>query len=248
MRDHDNYSDEYINAYVDGELDNDDRARILFDEQEDTVLAQRINEVRMLKEKVQLVYADIHDINSVKKPFSCTVFTHGHRSLVAGIIILITITAFLLPVIIKNDELLLARQLINSTQPIAAGKISAAIGTNKQVVINISQYQAQNFDTIIDHIEALLIQNSADELFNIEIIANKSGIKALDTKTSLHAERISLLASRFSNLSIVACAESLANLASDSNPVELMKNILVTPSAALQVSKRINEGWLYLKV
>ena len=45
------YSDEHINAYIDGELDNDERAHLLFDEQQDTALARRINETRMLKEK-----------------------------------------------------------------------------------------------------------------------------------------------------------------------------------------------------
>ena len=45
------YSDEHINAYIDGELDNNERAHLLFDEQQDTALARRINETRMLKEK-----------------------------------------------------------------------------------------------------------------------------------------------------------------------------------------------------
>ena len=42
-----NYSDEHISAYVDGELDNDERARLLFDKQEDAGLAQRINDARV---------------------------------------------------------------------------------------------------------------------------------------------------------------------------------------------------------
>ena len=53
------YSDEHINAYIDSELDNDERTRLLFDEQQDTVLAQRINDARILKEKVQLAYSDL---------------------------------------------------------------------------------------------------------------------------------------------------------------------------------------------
>ena len=40
------YSDEHINAYIDSELDNEERARLLFDEQQDTSLAQRINDAR----------------------------------------------------------------------------------------------------------------------------------------------------------------------------------------------------------
>jgi len=46
------YSDEHVNAYIDGELDVDEHAQLLQDEQRSNTLAQRINDIRMLKEKV----------------------------------------------------------------------------------------------------------------------------------------------------------------------------------------------------
>ena len=59
MKKQNKYSDEYISAYIDGELDSEERARLLFDEQSDEELIQRINQARLLKEKIQLAYADI---------------------------------------------------------------------------------------------------------------------------------------------------------------------------------------------
>jgi intracellular sulfur oxidation DsrE/DsrF family protein len=242
------YSDEHINAYIDSELDNDERTRLLFDEQQDTVLAQRINDARILKEKVQLAYSDLSEAGTAKKPFSCSAFVSKQKSLVAGLIILLTATALLLPAIMNNEDVMLARQLIKKTLPIAPGAISKTIGTHKQVIINISQYHPQQFDATITNIEALLLQHRADKLFNIEIVANKNGLKALDTKTSLHAERISQLAKQFNSLNVVACAKSMADLAAAGNPIELMKSIMITPSTAQQVTKRMSEGWMYLKL
>ena len=242
------YSDEHINAYIDSELDNDERARLLFDEQHDVTLAQRINNARMLKEKVQLAYSDFSETGTAKKTFSCTAFVSKQKSLVAGLIILLTATALLLPGHLNNENIILARQLIRDTQPIRADAIAETIGTHKQIVINISQYQPLQFDATINHIEALLQQHRADKSFNIEIVANKKGLKALDTKTSLHAERISQLAKQFSSLDVVACAKSMANLAAAGDPIQLMKSIMITPSAAQQVAKRMSEGWMYLKL
>jgi len=248
MKQHDAYSDEYISAYIDGELDNEERAQILFDEQGDKGLAQRINDARIMKEKVQLAYSDVYDNQSANKPFSCTAFIGGHRSIAAAILVLAVAAVIFAPGLMNDDRLMLAKQLINNTQPIAAGEVSKAIGKNSLIVINFSRYEPQTFDATIENIEALLLQHDSDKQFHIEIVANKTGLKALDTKTSVHAERITGLAERFDSLSVVACAKSLANLADSGNPVQLMKSIIITPSAAQQVAKRIAHGWLYIKM
>lgn len=241
------HSDEHINAYVDGELDNDERARLLFDEQHDTELAQRISDARALKEKVQLAYADISTNETRKKLFSCTAHASRSRFLVASIATLAIVTTTLL-FNTNNHDIQAAKLLIKKTQTITPDKISAAIGNNHKIVINLSMYQPKIFDSTIASIEALLLEHSTDKSFAIEVVANKNGLKALDTKTSIHAERISLLAKRYNNLDIVACAKSMAHLADSGNPIKLMKDILVTPSAAEQVAKRMGGGWIFLKL
>ena len=248
MNDTNKYSDEHISAFIDGELDNDERALLLIDEQDDDELAQRINEARMLKEKVKLTYSDLSKEDITKKTFSCPVFINKTVSLVASLIILVTSAAILLPSISNNHDTALARQLIENTNPISPEDISSAIGANNQIVIDISRYQPQSFDNTIENIEALLQKHSADKLFSVEIVANKAGLKALDAETSVHAERISQMVSQYSNLKVVACAKSLAKLAEEGDPIQLMKSIMITSSAAEQVAKRTGEGWFYLKL
>ena len=55
------YSDEHINAYIDGELDSDERTRLLRDGQKDDDLQGRIKDAQVLKEKVQLAYGSTDD-------------------------------------------------------------------------------------------------------------------------------------------------------------------------------------------
>lgn len=248
MNETNKYSDEHISAFIDGELDKDERTLLLFAEQEDADLAQRINEARMLKEKVQLSFADLPRKNNTKA-FSCRALVNKPLSLVASLIV-ITAAALLLPAIIdnNNDELILAKQLIENTDPIAPEAINSAIGTNKHIIINISQYQPESFDNTIAHIETLLQKHKSDSSFSIEVVANKTGLKALDAETSVHAERLSQMASQFSNLEVVACAKSLAKFAEEGDPIQLMKSFMITSSAAERISKRTGDGWLYLKL
>ena len=53
----------------------------MMDVQEDNLLAQRVNEARLLKEKVQLAYFDLSKKDSIKKVFSCPALFSIHHLL-----------------------------------------------------------------------------------------------------------------------------------------------------------------------
>lgn len=248
MNTQDSYSDEYISAYIDGELDNEERARLLFSEQEDEALARRINEAWIMKEKVQLAYLDFAQDSSRNKTFKCSVFINQHKSLAAGFILMIGVAALLISYAYKSDDLTRANQLMNNTQPLMAKSIAGAVAKHNRVVIHISQFQEEKIGSVIDEIEALLNQHNDDKALSIEVVANKQGLKVLDADNSIYAHRLEQLTNQFETLKVVACAKSLAQLASKGEPVSLMKSILTTPSAAQQVARRTAEGWMYIKV
>ena len=248
MSEQQNYSDEYINAYIDGELDSDERTRLLFDEQTNPTLAKRINEKRMLKEKVQLAYMGFSNSNDEKKPGMCAGFVNRHRAMAVGLVLLAFVSVLLAYHVTNIHNLEMAKRLIKNTPAIPAYSISTAVGANEQVVINVSRYQPSDFSQSINKIEALLEQHRGDKAFRLEIVANGQGLKALDADTSLHAGEIHLLAQHFDNLKIVACAKSLAKLAAQGDAIKLLQGIMLTPSAAEQVAKRTGEGWLYIKI
>lgn len=248
MNTQNNYSDEYISAYIDGELDNEERASLLFAEQQDELLARRINEARIMKEKVQLAYMEFSKDNTQNTNLKCSVFINQHRSLVAGVVLLIGMAALLISYVYKTDDITYATRLMNNTRPLMATAIADVIGKHSHVVIHVSQYQEGKFGSVIDEIEALLYQHDAEKSLSIEIIANKQGLKVLDADNSKFAHRLEQLANRFTTLEVVACAKSLAQLASMDEPVNLITSILTTPSAAQQVARRTSEGWMYIKV
>ncbi len=248
MSEQHSYSDEYINAYIDGELDSDERARILFDEQNNEALAKRINEKRMLKEKVQLAYMPFSQGKTERKVAVCANFINRHRALVAGFLVFVLASLVLAYNITTGRNLEMAKQLIKNTPAIPAYSISTAVGGNEQVVLNVSRYRPETFSETLKTIEALLEQHRGDDRFALEIVANGQGLKALDVDTSLHAGKLRQLTQQFDNLEVVACAKSLAKLAAEGDTIQLLQGIMLTPSAAEQVARRTGEGWLYIKI
>jgi len=242
------YSDEYISAFIDGELDHEECVRLLLAEQEDEELARRINKARILKEKVQLAYLDFAQDTDRGNAAKCSSWLGLNRSLVAAFLLLVGVAALLTSVVNRNDDVTRALQLMNNTPPIMAKSIAGAIGTRNRVLIHVSENDEASFATAIDEIEALLSRHKTVSTLNIEVIANGQGLKLLDAETSGLALRLEQLSQQFDNLDIVACAKSLAQLASSGEPVNLMKSILTTPSAPQQVARRTSEGWMYLKI
>jgi intracellular sulfur oxidation DsrE/DsrF family protein len=242
------YSDEHISAFIDGELDQEERVRLLLAEQEDEELARRINEARMLKEKVQLAYLDFAQDTERSNATKCSSLIARHRSLVAGFLLLVGVAALFTSVVNRNDDITQTLQLMKDTPPIMATSIAGAVGSHNRVVIHVSAYDEAGFETAIDEIEALLSQRKTASALNIEVIANGQGLKLLDAKTSGLALRLERLSQQFDNLDVVACAKSLAQLASSGEPVNLLKSILTTPSAPQQIARRTSEGWIYLKI
>jgi len=248
MKNNTDYSDEHISAYIDGELDFEERARILNDEQNDAGLAQRINDSRILKEKIHLTYSEIADSNDTQKSFNCVAFASNNRALVASLFVVCAFISTLIYNMSASDNLTSAKQLIASTQPIAADQLKDAIGNDQRVVIHLSKYEQNDFNKTIEQVEFLLEKNETDSAFSIELVASGQGLKALDASSSVYAERISMLADRFNSLEVVACAKSLAMLAKDEHPVQLLTSIIITPSAVQQVAKRSKQGWSYIKI
>ena len=242
------YSDEYISALIDGELDQEERIRLLLAEQEDEELAKRINEARMLKEKVHLAYLDFAQDADQSTTSRCSSLTGRNRSLVAAFLLLVGIAALFTSVVNRNDDVNRALQLMHSTPSIMAKSIAGAIGSHNRVLIHVSEYDEARFGMAIDEIEALLSRRKNASALSIEVIANGQGLKLLDTEASGLALRLGQLSQQFDNLDIVACAKSLAQLAESGEPVNLMKSILTTPSAPQQVARRTSEGWMYLKI
>jgi intracellular sulfur oxidation DsrE/DsrF family protein len=241
------FSAEDINAYIDGELDYEERARILIAEQHDEALARKINEVRILKAQVQLAYPLLEGHESKCGDSLLSRLIGGIRGL-AAVSALLAVALLIFLSIDDRAGIQLAGQLMENARPVAAHDIQGTIGTQHRVIVHISQYRPEQFDDTLNRLERLLMDNHRNASFQVELVANEQGLDALDRRHSRHAAAISRLAERFSNLSVVACALSIAQHAEAGEPVALVDSVMIAPSAAERIAQRAGAGWLYLKI
>ena len=235
------YSDEHISAYIDGELDIDERARLISDEQHDETLKQRINETRLLKEKIQLAYGGADDYTAVNAADKTENTGPGRRpyymAVAAGLLVLIT--AFFTIDHLESQKIEVAERLIASTQGIAPEQLAASTPANRNIIIDLNSYQPDTFDNTLDHLQQL----AATSRQRIEVVINGEAVSVLDANDSPHVKRIIEMAERFDNLDIIGCAASITQ-----NPVSLLAETLTTPSTPYEVARRTAEDWLYIKL
>lgn len=79
------YSDETLNAYIDGELNHDETVQLLQAAQQDSELANRIQQLRQTKDMLKLAYPQIHATHAAS---SRARYLPTAKSLVASLVLI----------------------------------------------------------------------------------------------------------------------------------------------------------------
>lgn len=239
------YSDEHLNAYIDGELESEERARLLYDEQNNPALAQRIADARALKEKVQLAYGNLADFERPASKHTSRRMGNKLPAMTMAIAasVMLAVTVFFSMEHISDKDIKSAKQLMASSESVELNHVNAIAATDEKLILDLNKYDPAKFDATLAQLQTLLTNNA----LSVEVIANGQGLRALDA-TSEHARAITAMANRFENLNVIACAQTISDFASTESPVDVLSDFVTTRSAPYQVAKRTAEGWLYIKL
>jgi intracellular sulfur oxidation DsrE/DsrF family protein len=101
----------------------------------------------------------------------------------------------------------------------------------------------------LDESESLLATaDQGNREIRVEIIANESGVNMLRDGVSHYAARIAEMQTKYPNLSLVACTQTLNKLKKKGIEVRLLPNIRSVSSAVEEIKRRLEEGWDYVRV
>lgn len=242
------YSDELLNSFVDNELTLDEAGDIFKAIGQDDVLKERVCELRGLKEIVQHAYSQppartISPINNLRSWHS----THLHKmpSLAACMMLVLLGWGsgwfmFSSPQSTTDSKLL---RLFQATQ---SNDIAEEPGN---IIVQVSNSNSVRLKTALDETENLLeTYKRVKRTVNVEIIANAGGLDLLRSDVSLFGKRISLMKAKYPNLDFVACSQTISKLQKKGVNVKLLPNTSVTHSATEEISKRLQQGWDYVRV
>lgn len=225
-------SDEYLGAFIDGELDAGERERALAALAADPQLAQRACELRRVKDLVRHAYADVRAPGGKRRPARAHTAPAARAAIASALIVAGALLGWGL-----ND---LARHVGGES---GTGQAAAPTGN---VVVHVSSGDIDAMRAALDQAERLA-SSATGAPPRIEVLANSSGIDLLVRGASPFAERIERIRREHPNVVFLACGQTLDNLQRRHVKVVLLPDVQVVSSALDQVLLRLREGWRYAK-
>jgi hypothetical protein len=238
------YSDEMINAFVDDELDSRDRENIKMAMEADAELAEKIASVCALKKSLKQSYADSASIHYRSGHDSQAGRFVGWQHGVAALLLLCIGTAFgWYGHSTATQNALVAGSLeglqltpVNMQQP-------------NKIILHVASSEGNKLEKTLQQVEYIIDQYQRSNLsYEVEVIANSAGIDLLREDVSPYVDRISSIMRAHDNISFVACANALDKLRSEGIEPKIIANAHTEGTAIEQIVKRLQQGWIYVKV
>ncbi|MGD8742530.1 MAG: hypothetical protein PVH46_03830 [Granulosicoccaceae bacterium] len=229
-------SDEMLNAYIDDELDDDDRQCVLDAIQHDNQLHVRLCRLQQTRDMVRIAYDDVarHDNRSAPR-------RKLPASLVASLLIAAGATGGWFLNSVVSDNTPPVNELSQYAQP--ADKVW-------RIVMHVNTQDDYLQNTLLEETEhAFETFKANNRELEVEIVAYGAGIEFLMPERSLYTDRIISMQERYPNLTFTACERSYKRLKSRMGyEFKLIKNTKVAPSGIREIIQRQQEGWHYIRL
>lgn len=227
------YSDELLNSFVDYQITREERQEILARLKKDEKLSARVCELQRIKEMTQLAY---DDIPASRLPDTVIPTTNRMPAIAAAIAI------FCIGVIVGLSGLHVGQ---SSETPIA----QLANDSETKILLHLTTDETDaGLDTLNNLEQMLNYYADSQQAVRVEVIANGNGIKLLSPQKYAIAERIAYLTRNHDNLSFLACKNTIDLLRlTQGLDIQLVPQVKIIDSAVVEVIKRQQEGWTYIR-
>lgn len=238
-----NISDEFLNSYVDDQLDSTEKIQAFDIIRQNESLKERVCELRGIKEAVQYAYSQppayIRPAIKQLRPWTTRV-----QSLAACLLLCAGgVSGWLMHSWSGNDSGQNMSAIIQAAQRVDA------IAETRKVIVHVSNSNPTRVKAALDETEGLLESyKRANRQIQVEVIANKRGVDMLRSDVSSYDGRISLMQEKYPNLSFLVCGQTISKLKNDGETVRLLPHIRVATSAADQINMRLLQGWGYVRI
>ena len=235
-------SDEFLNAFVDDQLEAAEKSHAFEAIGHDDTLKERVCELRGLKEMVKHAYAH---------PPARVPAVKGRRSrasylqaLAACMLLCIGAASgwFAHVWTGMGSDREMAR-LLQSVQHNDVG------GEPQKIIVHVSSSNPVRLKSALDETESLLdAYRRTNRPLQVEIVANGGGVDLLRADVSPYAKRIGMMQEKYPNLGFIACGQTIKKLREKGVDVQLLPHTGVASSALDQITRRLKQDWVYIKV
>lgn len=235
------YSDEFINSYLDNELENDDRQELLDAIRHDSELSARVCKLKNVKDMVQLAF----QIETIPSSSTKTNSSKHWYSIAATILVVIGLSVgwFAKDYSMQPSlsELAKTIQLPNATNQ---------NNKNWRLMLHVSSYDPKRYNLLLSETEQLLkTSQENNESVQIELLTNSLGLSLLKDDDQKFAQQLNALASKYDNFKLLACETALKRLKVEKGiDLKLVPEAQKVGSAIHHLIQRQKQGWSYIHI
>jgi len=238
------YSDEHLNAFIDGQLDATGQAEILDVIRHDTELSQRVCKLQKINNLVQLSYQSIEVPERHKGTNNSFQSTKIKWFAAASLFLAIGALAGWV-----SHQAMHSENLADFAQ-VARNPNAANNAEHWKLMLHVSTAKPQRLNVVLDEAEALLEEYAkSSRKLELEILANSDGLALVTNNGKGYNKRLQNLQQKYGNLAVMVCGQTLKRVQREQGKnINLLPNTNVVSSAINQMVKRQKEGWSYIRI
>jgi intracellular sulfur oxidation DsrE/DsrF family protein len=255
MKDYVPVSKELLNAFVDDELELEERRDIIVAQAEDPGVARELYELRTLKDLVHAARPQLADDSAqvevagqprLRNWFPTNWFTTVFAAASSVFIVFaVTMMSYWSP---QTEE-------FTSTQTAQIYKdinslLEAQAGEEIKLIFHVKQAGTEAAGSLFRQLDKLLADSDKhNRNVHIEVIASGPGLSLLRADSSPSPGKISYITRHYDNIDFVACQRSLLRQANKTDKeVSILPEALITHSGPELVKRRQRQGWSYIAI
>ena len=234
----DKYSDEKLHMFIDDEMNNSDRARMMEAINKDEQLSNRVCELMQLKDAVRLAYNELPE-SGQSTSHSDTAFLTGNWLNAAAAVLLLAIGTLggwtLYPQFGASN---------NSINTVAVDQTQ-----QEDIILHISKSDPEQFAAALDYAEKFLIEHEAQGQ-QVDVVAHAGGLNMMRADASPIKEQIVAMMDKYDNVHFVACAGAIKMYTQKNGVAPVIIQGVGTDYTAFDhiVGRLQGGGWQYIKV
>lgn len=245
-RDDAGFSLEFLNAFIDDQLDNDEKARayLLLSQNDD--FNRRVCEGRKMRDLIQLAYADVGGRRGEARGEAVWGFAAPALAvtlLMTGVLIGWGLRAAPWATILGQAPHEVAGASERIHRPVA-------LPMEAKVLFHLNSGDHRRMREVLDEAQNLLrVYRRQGRPAEVEIIANGRGINLLRKGHSPFAARIQKMHLEYANLKFAACQNTIDRVEREKGIIpHLLPQAVIVDSGVAQIIRLQQRGWAYIRV
>lgn len=240
MKDSNKIDEVMLAAFVDDQLDIDNREAIIRAMDEDESLREKVYDLRKTKDLMKLSFGGENPPEASPKIYTNTF----HSQCVARIAAVFTALAIGLSAGFTGYQY--CSQTGHASHMSAQNLAALTQQQGERIILHISESDPVQFERTLAYTESFLNKHKNNNKVRIEVVANAGGIDLLRQDYPM-SNKVKSMMDEYDNITFIACTNAINRLRAQGFKPTMIKDIDTEKTVLTHIIERLRTGWTYVK-